>query len=239
MNHQTGMFRCFRCEEKGNNYGFIRAIHKHWYLSTTDDQYLDLCRIRKFGIDVPVLKELQLAYNRTTEEWLIPSWAKDSAHTGIVNLYRYSDAYDERSGQMRKAILSGPGFKHHSYGGHRVRHGAQRPIWVLEGHWDYLAFVTLLHRTNQAGSIDAVAAPGAGTFPASDLDMFNGRKVVIVFDNDEPGQRGKDQLLTNMHKHGVAPLSLHTLKWPADLPSGFDVNDAMHSLPAKYCKSIK
>ncbi len=210
-----------------------------WLTRTSDADYDALCQMRHRSIDVHVLKEMQLAFNQTTKEWMLPVWGADGHSRGIVNLYVWRAEADPSSNKIRRSILSGPTFKHHPYGVHRLRDGSQRPIWVLEGQWDYLAFNTLLHRVGQAPQADTLGVPGAGTFPRNSLSVFNGRAVYLVFDNDEAGRTGMEGLLVQMNRNHIFPTSVYTIRWPEDLPVGFDVSDAITKLGRKYCKKVK
>lgn len=236
MNIQTGLFQCFRCELKGNNYGFIRAIHELYLSQTTEEMYEELCVLRKGAIDVAMCQEMQLAYNAATKEWLLPAWGRDGLEKGIVNLYRWATTYDAVECKPYRQIQSGSGFKHVPYGVHRLRDGNQRAIWVLEGHWDYLAFCTLMSVTKQTHRFDAVGAPGAGTIPKSYLSIFNGRSVILAFDNDEAGEKHTIALIQSMNTYGIMPTDLKVVTWPADLPRGMDVSDVITSLPQKFQK---
>lgn len=239
MSIQTGMFRCFRCDCKGNNYTFIRMIHDHYLAQTTTEQYESLCTLRKEAIDVPICEEMQLAWNYSTEEWMLPSWGRDGLEKGIINLYCWRKCFDPISGAPFRQIQSGRTFKHVPYGIHRLRDGVQRPIWVLEGHWDYLSFCSLLSATKQTAKWDALGAPGAGTIPKSYLSIFNGRHVVLAFDNDPAGESHTTSLIQTMNTHGIMPTALSIVTWPEGLAKGFDVSDVISSLPPKYIKKVR
>lgn len=236
MNIQTGMFQCFRCHTSGNNYGFIRAIHEHYLASTTEEDYAKLCVLRRNAIDIPICTELQLAYNTATSEWMLPSWGRDRLAKGIINLYYWRAQVDPVSAKPYRQIRSGPTFKHVPYGVHRLRDGVQRPLWVLEGHWDYLAFCTLLSTLKLTHKFDAVGAPGSGTIPKSYLSIFNGRSVVLAFDNDVPGQLAQTGLIQSMNTYGIMPASLYCVTWPEGSPK--DVSDVITSLSPKFVKKV-
>jgi hypothetical protein len=233
MNVQTGQWRCFYGVKSGNSYDLIRELHAIYFSTTTDEQYASLIKMRKGAIDLPVLKEMQVAWNPVTSEWLLPSWGTEGASKGIVNLYTYKKSFDTTTGQASMQVLSGPTFKHVPYGIHRLRQGTNRPIWVLEGHFDYLAFNSLLRRIepSQQPNYDSVGAPGSGTFPRIFLNIFSGRDVVLVYDNDQAGQEGMEKITRDMSGQGIFPMSLRHMVWPEGLPKGFDVSDVITHLP--------
>lgn len=236
MNTQTGMFRCFVCGQKGNTFTFIRSLHEHYYNQTTQGDLERLAARRGNAIDLWMLEEMQVALNRATNEWLLPSWSTDGASKGLCNLYAWKQSYDEKTAKPYMQILSGPTFKHVPYGIHRLRSGTNRPLWVLEGHWDYMAFGSLLHRLGDESRHDYIAAPGVDTFPKQFVNIFNGREVVLAYDNDIAGRNGMESLMKLMAGHGVYPQSLSVLVWPTDLQDKFDVSDAIVKLPKNHWK---
>lgn len=187
---------------------------------------------------MPICEEMQLAWNSATIEWMLPSWGRDGLEKGIINLYYWRQFHDPVSGKPYRQIQSGPTFKHVPYGVHRLRDGMQRPIWVVEGHWDYLAFCALLSVTKQTAKFDIIGAPGSGTIPKSYLSIFNGRSVVLAFDNDAAGEHHTTSLIQSMNTYGIMPTSLSIVAWPEGLPKGFDVSDVITSLPQKYIKKV-
>lgn len=234
MNVRTGQWRCFTCALTGNSYDFIRHIHSTYFATTTDEHYAKLCRTRRGAVDIPILKEMQLAWNHSTQEWMLPSWGTEGASKGIVNLYVYRKSFDPLTGKPSLQVISGPTFKHVPYGIHRLRQGNHRPVWVLEGHFDYLAFSSLLARVGSIQSqYDSLGTPGSGTFPRQFLSVFGGRDVVLLFDNDKAGSDGMEGITRSLSAQGVFPRSLRHIKWATDLPSGFDVSDVITHLPKK------
>lgn len=233
MNIQTGQWRCFYGALSGNTYTLIQKIHQLYY-SITDRTYSPLVKLRRGAIDATSFDDMQVAYNTTTSEWMLPVWGTEGSTKGILNLYVYRKSFDPDSGRSSLQVLSGPSFKHVPYGIHRLRSGSNRPIWVLEGHFDYLAFDSLLRRTGQAGNFDAIGAPGSGTFSKHYLSIFSGRDVVLVFDNDKPGQDGMEKITRDMSENGIFPLSLRHITWPEGLPKGFDVSDVITHLPKAH-----
>lgn len=236
MSATTGQWQCFRCHASGNNYGFIRQVHKLWLSKTTDEHYKQLCSMRHNCIDIPICQEYQLAWNANTQEWMFPTWAKNDRDQGIVNLYRYTRSGKRDDGSDIWSWMSNTDMKHYLLGIHQLRPGSNRPIWVFEGHWDFLCGATLLYRTGKAREIDILGMPGAGVFPVANVDEFNGRVIAFFMDNDEAGRAGLDTVLTKFSRHSVIPNKIEAITWPSDFKSGFDVNDAMHLLPQKYVK---
>jgi len=93
-------------------------------------------------------------------------------------------------------------------------------VWLCEGEWDGQAWWECLRRNKVTD--DVFATPGALTFPAVSLSLFQGRDVVVMYDNDEAGRKGEEKVLKALK--GVAR-SLVFVHWPADLREGFDTRD--------------
>lgn len=232
MHVQTGMWRCFYCQAQGNVYTLINMLHSMYFSTTTTEQYELLKRKRKGAVDVDVLKDFQLAFNTATKEWMLPNWSVEGSTKGIVNLYCWRAYKDVMKNKICHQVVSGPTFKHHPYGGNRVRTATNRPLWVLEGHFDTLAFVSLLRRAGQQENFDCMGAPG-GSIPKANLQMLSGRDVVLAYDNDDAGSESMDRTIRSMATNGVFPKSLRKIQWPEGLPKGFDVSDVITHLPHK------
>lgn len=236
MNRQTAEWRCFVCGKQGNNVTFIREIHRNSFEQTSDHQRHELRKLRKYAIDIEEIVEMQLALNPLTNEWSLPAWNVEGK---IVNLYSYREQFDPQSGKKFMQIQASPSFSHIPYGIHLLRSAPQRTLWVMEGHWDYLAIMGLMRRLKIMNDHDIVAAPGAGTFPSRFLSMFNGRNVVLAFDNDPAGEAGQETLMQGMAKASIMPLTCKHIKWPETLPPKFDVSDVISKLPQPMRKKAK
>lgn len=233
MNRQTAQWQCFVCGRKGNAYTFLENIHHNWLQQTTEEHYTAVRVLRKNAVDLIDLVEMQIAYNGSTKEWMFPAWNSEGK---VSNLYVWREQFSPSSGKKFRQFMSSPSCSHVPYGIHRLRSGTNRPIWVVEGHWDYIAAMGLFRRLGLSGTMDLLAAPGAGTFPRKHLSIFNGRDVILCFDNDPAGVAGMDGIITNMVSNHVMPTSIKRIIWPASLSQGFDVSDVITSLPQSLWK---
>lgn len=80
---ETGQYRCLRCEETGNIYGFMFRLHQLSTEGTSKKDYEQLAKL--WGCSVAALQHFGLAKSRLTSEWLIPSF---NAKGNLANLYR-------------------------------------------------------------------------------------------------------------------------------------------------------
>jgi hypothetical protein len=91
--------------------------------------------------------------------------------------------------------------------------GQPRTIWIVEGFKDMLAARTF--------GMLAYGLPGAGVLPVRAVcDMFKGQNVRIVFDGDEAGNAGAQELLRHLASHEVTA----TVK---SVPDGKDICDLL------------
>lgn len=229
MNRQTGQWQCFMCGKKGNDVVFLQDIHYNWLQQTTPAQLQKLRELRKFAIDMEELVEFQVVFNAVTKEFCLPSW---SAEGKLTNLYLWRESFNQEKQLVERQIFSSPGMKQSIYGLHRIRAGTNRPIWVAEGHWDYLALHGLFRRLNLLQKYDLIGCPGAGLFPNIQLSVLGGRSVRLVFDNDKTGIESMDRLVDKLARNHVMSQEVQLIRWPEGLKTGFDVSDSITSLPS-------
>lgn len=103
-------------------------------------------------------------------------------------------------------------------------HDSER-IWLMEGEWDGMA----LWECFQSNGIkdDIYCTPGAGNLPIKLLELFYGKEVIVVTDNDDPGRTGAfkaNEKLISLAK------TMRFVHWPTGLPDGFDFRDLYLSL---------
>lgn len=214
----SGLWDCKRCGRKGNAYEFIRQFHEICLAGTTDDDYDRLSVDR--GISARTLRDHGLAYNYLTDEWLLPAYGvKGNMH----NLYAWKEQ-STRSGPMM-TIMSGPCMKQLMYGLQHYRKDHKRPLWILEGHWDLLAFHDALVAEGLQDKHDCMAVPGATTFPEEDVTLLSMRDVYLVYDRDQAGEKGIYTAIQKLGRHNINPSSLYRMVWPKSTKEGYDVRD--------------
>ena len=225
MRPDTGQWRCFVCGRDGNVHSFVREVHRNSLEQTTERQLLDLVALRKGAVGVEELKEMKIAFNPNTKEWSIPAYSLEGK---LSNLYIWRQSYSE-SGKPFLQLLATPGLKQLPYGLNRLRSGTDRPILLLEGHFDYLAMMTLLRLCGNSNEYDLLASPGA--FPKGFAKLFNGRKLMMLGDNDAAGNSMMNGVIAMMKEQAVIPTLVKRIVWPKTLPQKFDVSDVITSLP--------
>lgn len=227
-NYGTGQWDCKRCQRKGNAYTFIEQFHQAALDMTTDEHYYLLGEKRP-GIPPWVFKDWKIAVSPTTGEFLLPAWVNDKK---LTNLYVWRELYDATKEKYVMTVMSGPTLKHTLYGIHRLSGKRDKPLFILEGHWDTLAFAGLVAYVNcpRTGAplsqvVEFVGMPGAGVFPKEQLHILDGRDVRVLADNDEAGRSGVERLVRSIAQNNTIPQRFAVVEWPQEVIRGFDVRD--------------
>lgn len=223
----TGKWDCKKCGREGNPLEFVRQFHAEWLARTTPHHYTVLSENR-LGISPEVFSACSLAFNGLRNEWLLPSFAEN----GIVNLFAYRELYNEQTKAMEKRLMAAPSLPSGVYGMQHV--GTEGVLFILEGHWDWLAWYGVLWGLGWLNLGGFIAVTGANNFPKSCLHHLHGRDVFVLFDNDDAGRKGNDKLLSSLALEGAVPNSFHTLHWLKGLPNGYDVRDHVKDSPADH-----
>lgn len=110
-------------------------------------------------------------------------------------------------------------------GAHAGLSGVPNPgadvVYLAEGEWDGVATWDMVAAVGEAAAV--YAAPGANVLPTAALELFRGKKVRCLYDNDDAGRKGTARVARLLA--GVAAEVLY-LNWPVgEYPDGYDVRD--------------
>jgi hypothetical protein len=233
-NCNTGLWKCFKCNRKGNTFQFIDQFAAFCLNEVLDpklpalEYYEHLLQDRP-GISAEILRKWKVCYNPLNECWMLPAWSSKNV---MNNLYQWIDVYDPRKQETEKLVKPAPTMKHVFYGINEVSREVKKPLWVCEGHWDFLAWCSALAKlkdtktqTSVLKSCDVLAVPGAGTHPSDQLTIFANRDVRLLFDADEAGRTGVDVFKRALIASNNLPSKLSSLAWPTNTTKGFDIRD--------------
>lgn len=234
MKPGTGQWDCKKCNRAGNFIEFIRLLHSEFLSQTMDEDYARLAEQRP-GISAAVMKHWELAYNSEFDEWMLPTLNADGKAT---NLHVWREYIDEVTQERRKMLLATPTCKLTLYGMQQfVKDNRKLPLWVLEGHWDVLAFHSILKKMNILDAHRFVGMPGAGTFPKEQLHILTAADVRFLLDNDDAGKNGTERIFTAMGNLDVIPSKLQSISWPTACPEKTDVRDVAAAFTVKDRKA--
>jgi hypothetical protein len=216
-----GLYHCKHCEERGNVTKYLTWQHRQYLDATTSEDYSRL-RAQRGGFIAPqTLRLHELAYVPWARYWIIPFF---NAQGNIFTMQLYFPDGREPS------KMNLPGLPTGLYGFDKlVAAPKDKPVLLCEGPFDAIALdygIGAEHRPRYV----IVATPGP--FRADWAPYFKDRKVRALFDNDKGGQAHRDRAEKLLGRSGAAR-ELLALKWPEDLPDGYDVHDLVRDLDGK------
>ncbi len=251
VDQETSKWRCFVCGEKGNQYTFLKELHKICTEQDTEEleeAYGVLANSR--GLEIETLKAWGLTRSILTGEWLIPGY---NTKGEVTQLYRYVKM---RGGKFK--LLATPTM-HHQIHGVNLFEPKKKAVYICEGPWDAMALWEKLKTTREVkgrfvpaksslscllNGANVLAVPGCSTFHDSWCDVFLKKKVYIVYDNDHPRKHPKTKKEIPPAAYSGAervsgilskkPAEINFLKWGAkgydpDLPDGTDIRDYLNA----------
>ena len=202
VNHETQQWDCKRCGLSGGFNTFLKLRSKDYRKKFRGKPVRELSEDR--GLTKKTFREWRVGW--TGEYFTIPT--DITGKTTDLRRYKFQGKWISTSGS--KVGLSGVNKK--------TNH-----IWICEGEWDGMALSESLRKIRKEESVFAV--PGAGSFPKNSLELFQGKDITVIFDNDEAGIRG-EQRVHNLLSGMARKMSF--MHWPESLPEGFDLRDLYH-----------
>jgi hypothetical protein len=154
---------------------------------------------------------MHVAYRKTDGTYLLPSRNENKS---MVNIGTYSGKKGDR-------IYRTPGCKLHLGGIDQLKE--QGPIYLVEGDWDGDALRYLLKKVVPKKEAWSVLDSSANVFKEEWYKFFKNRDVVLIGDNDTPGENGVKSKIEHLHKAGARIIK--RLHWPESFEDGYDLND--------------
>ena len=127
------------------------------------------------------------------------------------------------------------------YGLDQLSADVTRKLLLCEGLWDAIAADHHLTDKKVRTRYDLLAVPGANVFKEAWGEYFRNRTVRLLLDNDEAGRKGQERA-AKLLKPFAADVS--TMRWPDDLPKGYDVRDlirdgeSLADFSNKHCMKV-
>lgn len=259
IDSNTGQWDCKTCDAKGNVHSFLKRLwedsllKKCDYSSLSDRGFLHSQSMEEWGLCRSIL----------TDEWILPGFVIDR-QTGKPKFKQLYVWREDKESKRKRFICRG--YKHPDEQ-HPTNHALYMWGWsqrkdkvlICEGLWDGVALKETLSRTvrnddeysstgdpkaSLLSEYNIVAVPGANVFYDSWVEMFSGKEVSILFDNDHSRKHPKSgkliegsgllgvkrvtEVLTSSYQR---PSSIEYLKWgqeeqwTPDLPTRYDIRD--------------
>ena len=248
LERKTSKWRCFVCDEGGNQYQFIRLLWEAGKESAGEVDFSSLSQDR--GLAGETLRTWGVVPSVITEEWLVPGF---NAKGELIQLYRYARI----KGGKRK-LLATPNVGGHGLHGIDLYDPKKAVVYLCEGPWDAMRLWETLGsfreskgkfiRVKESGNsllkgANVLAVPGCGTFMSSWKDVFVKKRVYVVYDNDYPRKHPKTgEMQTPAGTAGVERVSgvlgkraeqIQYLCWgpkgyDPKKPDGMDVRDILN-----------
>jgi hypothetical protein len=136
----------------------------------------------------------------------------------VSNLVRWLPA----RGNQRTRKFNLPGLPVGLFGLDQLSDDLTKHLLVCEGPFDLIALDQHLRSYKVRGRYDLLAVPGAWGFKPEWAKFFASRKVRLLYDNDEAGQKGQERAAKLI---GAVANEVFTLSWPSKYPKGCDISD--------------
>ena len=213
-NPDNGQWKCHKCTKKGNAVTFMSLIAEQRAREHPSTKMAELCKLR--GLPEEAMRLSKVGWDG--KFYLIPCF---SGKGTVRNIRRWLPGSNR--------LMATAGAPLQLWGADRLASSPEGAVvWICEGEWDGVALRWLF---SAMGITDVVVAtPGADVFKDEWAALFNGKRVRIVGDNDEAGDR-MDEKIGKILKTRVKEMLW--VNWPEMRPDGWDTRDHIRHLLEK------
>lgn len=205
VNHEKLLWDCKVCGETGNPASFLNKMVKVYAEGITSKELKAIAEDR--GLPTEAFKKWGLGY----------------AH-GSYAIPVYSEAgklLDIRLYKLGGKAMSTAGAKSGLMGAEKLaKFPKTEEVYICEGEWDTIAMQWYIDFLGKKGL--AVCSPGAGIFKPEWAELFVGRRVNVMYDNDKAGMKGE---LTVKERLDGKSFTLKFVHWPDGAAEGYDLRD--------------
>lgn len=247
---KTGVWHCFKCDEKGNATVFVRKLHELSYAETKTEDYAEFAKERKL-LDGGTLRKWQFAKSVLNGNWVVPGWGADNT---LKNLYQYITMGD------RTMLLPTATLKHQLFGVNL--YGKKKgSLYLCESVWDGMALWEVMGKAKETGAklkvtantanslltdANVIAIPSCTVFAPKWTTLFGNKRVVLMAQNDHPrphpktgedipsaSYTGMAKIYAMLMAAKAQPQEVELLYWGPDghsleLKSGYDLRDRLN-----------
>lgn len=199
---------CKVCLRQGGFKTFLRQIVDYCADTFTPATAKKLLVDRGNTISYDTMHQLQVGFHPYTGQYVIPVF---DAGENVMNVKLYNF----------HAMRNASGCSAAMYGLWLTDYDKCTDIFVAEGEWDAMVLYEMISSLGLSG-IGLIGVPGAGTFKQEVLPYLNGKKVHLLYDNDEAGQKGMEKAAVLLADVAREIFALH---WPEGTADGCDIRD--------------
>jgi hypothetical protein len=216
----NNQFQCWSCKKTGNAFTLIQKFYED-LSPLSPSEAKGLCALKP-GIKPVTLRDIGVKHRivKGESDWIFPVFNNEKH---IVALYRYSKSIGFPLATPKPTSCTILGLENLSKAG---------DIWMLEGHWDYAAFLSHV----EVEGFNVLGVCGS-SFPNKYIGLLENRVVNFIADNDDAGRAGVQSLATRCKKVGMLPHSISYLDWAgvslpsfSEVPNKFDTRDLILEL---------
>ena len=201
---------CKSCGKKGNVYVFIQRYYEEVCTRNISDLKNDW--------DLPTRVFNQIKFSPHTQCHILPTFRSGK----LNNLYKIVEKRDDPTStvsNLKRRLYGTPGIKPTL---NNWDEDAHDEIWFCEGQKDRLAALAII---GDGRDITPVATPGANVFNKSWLNFLQGKKLVLLFDNDDAGEEAMQKIIEECSKSSIKPAEIQKIHWPKGSKKGMDLYD--------------
>ena len=200
----------------GSYWTFLREISAYYKLDITSKKLNELSKNR--SIPKEVLYTHNVGYNTVTEEYLIPEIYKEK----IIDVKRFKINEETKS----KRFISSPNVKKNIWLG--VDYEITETIIIVEGEWDFFVLKYVF-----GSKYTIVMLPGANQYKEEYNEMFSGKDVIVILDNDKSKTNEAGKLIAGAAALGSYKIhqnlsyivkSIKFKHWDSEI-NGYDIRD--------------
>ena len=203
INEDTGQWDCKVCMRSGNSKSFLPQLIDVCEKAFTPETAKPLLKIK--GLKYETFKNARTGYNVANDTFIFPLFTTDNK-IHDVRIYRIGEKVISTKG----CTVGLRGWENFDRSGE---------VWITEGESDYFTAVEAFTHLKLFNDI-IVSIPGAGTFKAEWIGLFQGKKVNVLMDNDDAGKKGAIRIFNKLST--VATLKF--IHW-GNRKSGYDTRD--------------
>lgn len=208
------LFHCKHCNTSGNKIQFL------YYISEANKKNffgnIAIALSKKRNLKTFSLRKHEVGYNPLTKKYTIPILDKNGKY--VVNIYNY-----KFSNSDKKGLISTKGFSLPLYNRHTIQTlnvDEEKPIFLVEGVWDKITLTEILKKLKIEAYV--VSILGAGNFSDNYIDLFRGKNVIALMDNDDAGKQGANKIFDKIN---IITKSTKFIHWNLNKKIGFDISD--------------